>query len=439
MKSLLGRLGLGMTIGLLLLFIFQWWVVNSAMHHITEEYVLSHLQHESDNLLGALRSNGQGSTMELNPGRINGVFQMPFSGHYYLVSVDGQNLPSRSLWDNELQLPAVFDKAVYGPGPQGQTLLLLKQRFHKQGSAIVITVAEDMSPLEDNLHEFQLRYTVITLVVLVIVVIFQTWQLKHGLTPLEQVRDDVVRLEQGEVLRLRENVPREVLPLVVEFNQLLELMQQRLSRSRTALGNLAHALKTPLTVLSRLADSDSMQSQPELRAQLREQSGKISQLLDYQLKRARLAGSSAPGWQFRLHEELTPLADTLERIYTDRQITIEMNLPEGQLFSADREDMLELFGNLLDNACKWANSLVLLTVHEGEGLRFTVEDDGPGAPAELRDQLTQRGVRLDETTLGHGLGLAIVKEIVDQYGGEIRFDQSKALGGFLVQVTLPRR
>jgi signal transduction histidine kinase len=316
---------------------------------------------------------------------------------------------------------------------------MLSQRFYKQGHNIVITVAEDMSPMTHELHEFQLRYTIITLLVLAVVVILQAWLLKHSLRPLRQVRDDVARLEQGEVLRLSESVPTEVQPLVVEFNRLLGLMQQRLSRSRTALGNLAHALKTPLTVLSRLADGEALQSQPEAQAQLRQQSDKIRQLLDYQLKRARLAGASAPGWQFRLSEELAPLADTLERIYADKQITIEMNLPQEQLFTADREDMLELFGNLLDNACKWASSLVLLTVSEGAGLMFTIEDDGPGAPAELRNQLTQRGVRLDESTLGHGLGLAIVKEIVDQYDGTIRFDQSPRLGGFMVQVALPSR
>lgn len=439
MKSLLGRLGLGITLGLLLLFLFQWWVVNDAMHHMTEEYVLSNLQHEGDNLLGALRPNQTSGEQELNPERINGVFQMPFSGYYYLVKVDGLTFSSRSLWDDELHPPDRFDVPVYGPGPQGQHLLMLSQRFHKQGHDIVITVAEDMSPMTHELHEFQLRYTIITLLVLAVVVILQAWLLKHSLRPLRQVRDDVARLELGEVLRLRENVPTEVQPLVVEFNRLLELMQQRLSRSRTALGNLAHALKTPLTVLSRLADGEALQAQPEAQAQLRQQSDKIRQLLDYQLKRARLAGASAPGWQFRLNEELASLADTLERIYADKQISIEMNLPQEQLFAADREDMLELFGNLLDNACKWAGSLVLLTVSEGEGLAFTIEDDGPGAPAELRNQLTQRGVRLDESTLGHGLGLAIVKEIVDQYDGTIHFDQSPRLGGFMVQVTLPSR
>ncbi len=427
MKSLLGRLGFGITLGLLFLFLFQWWVVNDAMHHMTEEYVLSNLQYEGDNLLGALRPNETSGEQELNPERINGVFQMPFSGHYYLVKVDGLTFSSRSLWDDELHLPDRFDVPVYSPGPQGQNLLVLSQRFHKQGHDIVITVAEDMSPMTDDLREFQFHYTIIILVVLV-VVILQTWLLKQSLRPLQQVRDDVARLEQGEVLRLCENVPTEVQPLVVEFNRLLELMQQRLSRSRTALGNLAHALKTPLTVLSRLADSEALQSQPEAEVQLRQQSDKIRQLLDYQLKRARLAGASVPGWQFWLSEELTPLADTLERIYANKQITIEMNLPAEQFFSADREDMLELFGNLLDNACKWASSLVLLTVSEAAGLTFTIEDDGPGAPAELSDQLTQRGMRLDESTLGHGLGLAIVKEIVDQYGGTIRFDQSQRLG-----------
>ena len=438
MKSLLGRLSLGLSLSLIALFIFQWWVVSNAMRHASEEFVVSHLEHDIDNLLGALREDVDGA-MVINPARINGVFLMPFSGHYYQISVQEQHLYSRSLWDEEMPLPSRDDEAEYLPGPQAQTLLVLSKRFEKYGRPLKITVAEDMTPMQADLVEFQWRYGMLSLMALLVVILLQAWLVKRGLRPLSGVRHDIERLEQGEAVALREDVPSEIKPLVTEFNHLLQILRERLDRSRTALGNLAHAMKTPLTVLSRIEDDEALAGErhAEVRGLLQSQTEMIRQLVDRHLKRARLAGASAPGWQFVPAEELPPLVDVMKRIYADRSLGFELVIPDGFVSSAEREDMLELFGNLLENAAKWAKSEIRLEIEAAPGLNFTVEDDGPGCGAERREQLLERGVRGDESVGGHGLGLAIVQDIVDHYGGRIELGDSDVLGGFRVSIRLP--
>jgi len=274
---------------------------------------------------------------------------------------------------------------------------------------------------------------------MVLVILLQAGKTKRGLRPLGLVIHDMKRLEAGEVASLREDVPNEVLPLVKEFNHLLQLMRQRLERSRSALGNLAHALKTPLTVMVQLEGSEVLKQQPQLQGQFKDQTAQIRQIIDRQLKRARLAGVSTPGLNFEPAKELDGLAQILRQIYADRGLLIELDIPINKSFAGDREDRMELFGNLLDNACKWAGQRVLLTVYDKPGLVVSVEDDGPGCAPELRQQLDQRGQRLDEGTVGHGLGLAIVRDIVEHYQGSLVFAQSDQFGGFRVDVTLPGR
>jgi len=326
---------------------------------------------------------------------------------------------------------------LHAAGPRNQNLLVLVRSFRKFGRPVTIAVAEDLSPIEADIRGFQRRYALVSLLVLLALVALQYYTLRAGLRPLERVRRELLRLQRGEIAQLGVDTPVEVSPLVEEINRLLEIMGQRLQRSRNALGNLAHALKTPLTRLNQLVDSRAMEACPELRTQLSDGVHNMREMLERELKRARLAGTAVPGQQFRLNEEIPPLVETLAAIYREKALRIDARIPPDAVFAGDREDMLELFGNLLDNACKWARDRVQLSVDEAPGLNFRVEDDGPGAPDEELDQLTRRGVRMDEFTAGHGLGLAIVRDIVEQYGGTLHCGHSGKLGGFLVEVRLP--
>jgi signal transduction histidine kinase len=250
------------------------------------------------------------------------------------------------------------------------------------------------------------------------------------------VRQDITRLEQGEISQLQEAVPTEVRPLVQEMNRLLKVLEQRLLRSRHALGNLAHALKTPLTLVMQLADREEFRTVPQVRQQLIEHTTVLHHRLERELRRARLAGAAPPNQRLRLADELPALVDVLHRIYQDKALEITYCIVPQAAVVGDREDLLELLGNLLDNACKWAHHRVQVTIQGQPGLRVVVEDDGPGCPSTVLRQLAERGVRIDESTPGYGLGLAIVKDIVEQYSGDISFKHSRQLGGFEVCVTL---
>ncbi len=435
--SLQGRLRLGLILSLVVLFILQWWVVTHTVQSLTDDYVESRLVHDAETLLGAINIDSEG--ISLLPNRVDNIYHQPFSGHYFLVTVGDFQLRSRSLWDTDFPEHDRFSQLSYVEGPLDQWLLLKVNHYHKQGHTVNIAIAEDISLTEESLARFQILYAGVSLVVLVFLIFLQTFLVKRSFATLENVREELVRLGKGEIDRVNEDVPGEIYPLVKEFNGLLVIVDQRLQRSRNALGNLAHALKTPLTILMRLSERQDIQHLSDVKEQLKLHTGTIQRLMDRELRYARLAGSASPGVQFDCRTELPKLVETLSHLYHERGLHIDVNLERAPLYAGDRVDMIELFGNLLDNACKWAKSRVYLTVTGEKNLCFSVEDDGPGCADEQLTRLLERGVRLDESVAGHGLGLSIVQEIVQQYSGNISFSRSESLGGFKVSVELPSR
>ncbi len=248
-----------------------------------------------------------------------------------------------------------------------------------------------------------------------------------------------LRLERGEVVPIDATAPAEVQPMLDAVSRLAHHHTQRLTRIRHAVGNLSHALKTPLAVLAQDADEIGRRGDPALAARLRTQLDSMRQTMARELHRARLSGGGPVGSNFEVRSQLAVLVDVLQRLHGDGRVSIELEAPDTAL-PVDREDMLELFGNLLDNACKWARGRVRVCVEPagaGGQLVFSVEDDGPGVPDALLGQLGTAGLRTDESRPGHGLGLAIVGDIVAQYGGTLRFGRSAGLGGLKVEVSLP--
>ena len=439
MHSLQARLGVGLVVTVLALFAAQWVVVNLSLRTLTEHYFASRLTHDVEGLLAGMDFDDDGRPV-VAAERGDPIFKRPLSGHYYQIISGDYVVRSRSLWDHSLTVKPIAvgsHKLTTTKGPQQQPLVMFVAGYEKRGHVLTIAVAEDYSPIEHEFGAFQWRYILITFAVLLGLIVLQIWVVRRSLRPMLWLRRDVRRLERGEIQRLKREVPAEVVPLVEEINHLIVILGERLERSRNALGNLAHALKTPLTALDQLLNSEELNAHPQLQARLRGQSEIIGSFIQRELKRARLAGAATPGRRFDLSRELPPLLEALKQIHHAKNLAVEWHIPPELSYPAEREDMLELFGNLLDNACKWAADKVIFDVMEGPGLSFSVEDDGPGAPQEQLAQLSERGVRLDESVGGSGLGLSIAREIVAYYRGEMGFERSPRLGGFRVWVRLP--
>jgi len=402
-----------------------------------QRYLENGLRKESENLLVALVRGPSG--LQLDERRISAAYQRPFSGYYFRIDFDQGTWRSRSLWDLDMPKPSAPGLSdSHELGPEGQQLLALRADYRRLGQDISISVAQDYSPVREGFRRLQQIGLGMGLVALILVLVLQRITVTRSLRPLERARQQIAQLQQGQRSQLDAAVPSELAPLVGQINHLLSHTEDSLRRSRNALGNLGHALKTPLAVLLSLASSERLKDLPEVRAQLREQLEQIQQRLARELNRARLAGDALPGAQFDCDAELPGLLATLGMIHGEG-LLLERDVPPGLLLPWDREDVLELLGNLLDNACKWADSEVRLgIVSTAEGYRLWVDDDGPGIPESQRLQVLERGSRLDEQVEGHGLGLGIVRDIVDAWGGRLALLESP-LGGLRVSIELPRK
>ena len=308
----------------------------------------------------------------------------------------------------------------------------MAQGVRKQDDNLTVWVAEDIHLLQVIRFTYSAWALVLIATTLVVLLLAQQWLLKRGFRQLDRVRESIRALRGGENEALHRDMPAEVQPLVEEIDRLLTQLYQRVMRSRKALGNLAHELKRPMQRLTLLVEDIQTDKRNELHAALDD----IRRLLDRELKRARIVGVSSPGRQMDVARDLPPLTDVLHKLYSERTITT--TYPPHLVLPQDRDDVLELFGNLLDNACKFACDQVQLTiVEEAEGWKITIVDDGPGVTDEQLATLTERGTRFDESVTGTGLGLAICKDICDSYDGGLAFD-NRPQGGLEVSVFLPR-
>ncbi|GLH31526.1 sensor histidine kinase [Pseudomonas sp. BR1R-5] len=437
MKSIQARLSLGLVAVLVVVGVvlaqLTLWLFEAGL----QRYLENGLRKESENLLVALVRGPSG--LQLDERRISAAYQRPFSGYYFRIDFDKGTWRSRSLWDLDMPKPAAPGLSdSHELGPEGQQLLALRADYRRLGQDISISVAQDYSPVREGFRRLQQIGLGMGLVALILVLVLQRITVTRSLRPLERARQQIAQLQQGQRSQLDAQVPSELAPLVGQINHLLSHTEDSLRRSRNALGNLGHALKTPLAVLLSLASSERLNGLPEVRAQLREQLEQIQQRLARELNRARLAGDALPGAQFDCDTELPGLLATLGMIHGEG-LLLERDVPPGLLLPWDREDFLELLGNLLDNACKWADSEVRLGIAPTtEGYQVWVDDDGPGIPESQRQQVLERGSRLDEQVDGHGLGLGIVRDIVDAWGGSLALLQSP-LGGLRVSIDLPRK
>ncbi|QHF02920.1 MULTISPECIES: ATP-binding protein [Pseudomonas syringae group] len=402
-----------------------------------QRYLESGLRNESENLLVALVRGPAG--LQLDEHRLSGAYQRPLSGHYFRIDLPQGHWRSRSLWDFELpESSPVGLHANFELGQTGQSLLMLTAEYRKFGKQISITVAQDYTPVRASFRRMQQIGLGLGFAALILVLVLQRVTVRRALRPLETVRGQISQLQQGQRSQLDDQVPLELEPLVAQINHLLAHTEDSLKRSRNALGNLGHALKTPLAVLLSVALSEQLDEKPALRKTLQEQLENIRLRLERELNRARLSGDALPGARFDCDAELSGLFSTLSMIHGGH-LDLVNNVEAGMQLPWDREDILELLGNLLDNACKWADSEVHLSIlRQQNGFCLLVDDDGPGIPELQRVEVFSRGARLDEQITGHGLGLGIVRDIVEAWGGRLQLLDSP-LQGLRVRIDLPER
>lgn len=262
----------------------------------------------------------------------------------------------------------------------------------------------------------------------VLLLLTLTAALAWGLRPLRQVAGEIRAIENGQQQELRGNYPREIRQLSDNLNALLHHERAQQGRYRHALADLAHSLKTPLAVLRGMEQTTEG---------VEEQVSRMDHIVQYQLQRAATAGRSAFGTPIPLAATVTRLLKTLHKVYGSQARQVKQDIAAELRFRGDEGDLLELLGNLLDNAFKWSRKDIAIYAEQRDGrLLLRVEDDGPGIPAERVNSVLQRGTRLDEITPGHGIGLAMVQDIVEAYQGGLQIDRSR-LGGAAIQISLP--
>ena len=408
-------------------------ISDQLLHRITQQYITTRLQHDADSLVAALSLQQEHWTLTGRP--MATVYERVFSGHYYVVFDNHNQVRSRSLWDFTPVLEAVSpgeSNSYQTAGPNQQRWLVLAQGVTKSDRAVTIWVAEDITPILRS----QQHYRWLALAILGIALLFLLWlqqrMLGKAFARLDPIRSHLqhIRLgEEGGPDKL--DIPTEIQPLLDEIERLLDQLGQRVSRSRHALGNLAHEMKRTLQRLQLTLEQVPEQQRGEAQSALDE----LQRLVERELKRARIVGASSPGRQTVVAKDLPPMQEVMEKLYP--HCHIQLQYAETLVLPQDRDDMLELLGNLLDNACRYGASQIQVCLsEEDQAFRLQVIDNGPGIPADKLEQLKQRGQRLDESSEGSGLGLAICEDIVRLYAGTLALKPLSS--GMEIEVILPK-
>ncbi|PWB88848.1 sensor histidine kinase [Methylosinus sporium] len=378
-------------------------------------------------------------------------FEQPLSGLYWQIVDDtsGAKLRSRSLWDHVIGLPdhPLEPGAVHHHdmvGPSGETLFTSERRIvYPVGASarrLRITVGLDRKEINDARSEF-IGDVAASLAILAVVLLLASWgQIVIGLWPLEALRRSVNAVRSGRQKTIAVDEPEEIMPLVDEVNSLLEARAKAVESAKARAANLAHGLKTPLTVLTTDAERLRRKGEMEIADELQELAFGMRRLVNRELSKARLQSSpGSVGQGVAVRSVIEGIAKTLSRSPRGSGLSWRIEVSPDAFIDLSEEDATELFGVLLDNAVKWTQTEIRVTSQsEDRRLRVDIEDDGPGVPSEQITRLGQRGLRFDETTEGTGLGLSIAADIIEAYAGEMTF-AVRLPRGLCVSVILPRR
>ncbi|AEI37813.1 sensor histidine kinase [Zymomonas mobilis subsp. pomaceae] len=367
-------------------------------------------------------------------------FLEAYSGLYFQISGNGyERFPSPSLWDRFLhvspmpkgQLVRIYDSNEFSDG----TLRIMERDVRLPGSPVLwrFQVAEIRTALDNQIKK--LRHTLFKAFLILGsgLIVITVLQVTIGLWPLRKLRVEISAIRNGQASRIRDRMPNEVAPLIEELNALLRHNERQAEEARRHAGNLAHALKTPLTVITNEANADSA----ELKAVVLREVMTMRRHVDHHLARARAIGRRGNAQsQAEVWPSLLAVERAVTRLYP--HATIDLAGVKDAVVRIERQDLDEILGNLIENAAKYGQGRVFVTVERNNNqIEILIEDDGTGIPENMRGQLFKRGARLDTGKPGTGLGLAIVRDVVEIYGGQVVLEESEDLGGLFVRLTLP--
>jgi signal transduction histidine kinase len=372
-------------------------------------------------------------------------FVEPYSGSYFQISgTSADTFPSRSLWDRRLRVsathndikPHLYDSDEFSTPGHAEPLRIAERDVTLPGSKVRwrFQVAQSRDAINDQIHRLRSILFWSFLALGIGLLLLAALQTVYGLWPLRRVRREVASIRSGEKTRIGHDFPTEIRPLTEEINQLLAHSEAQAEEARRHAGNLAHALKTPLTVVTNAATANS----PDLDDTVIRESAAMRRHIDHHLARARAIGRRASAHaRATVWESLEAVERAVERLYEN--VTVDIAGDRRAQVHVERQDLDEMLGNLVENAAKYGGGRVFVTVEPRDAaVDVLVEDDGPGIAEADRGSLFARGARLDTTGKpGTGLGLAIVRDVAEIYGGTIHLEESEDLGGLLARLTLP--
>lgn len=358
-------------------------------------------------------------------------FRKPHGGLYWQISTPDTQLLSRSLWNQ-----SIVETGSERIGPNQDRLIYIERKVFVDGypSPVILFIGRDSAPIEKTTKALMADVWLILLIFILCLVAIITVQTGWAIRPLVALQGELDKLKHGEVESLTGHFPSEVSPLVDSLNTLVFHYQDLLERAQNHAGNLSHAMKTPLSIFKNLVKRVPEQERPEWDKPLND----MEHYIDYHLNRARMAGShnilsvsSCPA------ERVDAMELAFDKVYSERSIILVNELDSAIRVAVERQDLDEMLGNLIENAYKWATSVITVTSkYQGKDeVIIKIEDDGPGVPPDKMDEITQRGFRLDETTPGTGLGLNIVAEMAHSYRGSLSFETGSK-GGLIAVLAL---
>ena len=417
-----------------------------ALDRVLQNAVTGNFDASLDYVLTAMIASaeiGPASEVRFNRPLGDQRFLEPYSGLYWQVTGKGQEpFPSRSLWDQTLRVdPAPLGGAVHVYDSRefpAEPLRILERDVTLPGSPVAwrFQVAQSRQTLDEQIRV--LRRTLVKAFALLALglVLMSAIQSIYGLWPLRRVRRAIVGVRTGRTSRVEEALPTEIAPMAEELNELLAHTERQAEEARRHAGNLAHALKTPLTVIVNEATAQS----PALAETVVREARTMRRQVDHHLARARAVGRRSAGQsRAELWPALMAVERAVSRLYPE--VTIDIDGARGPVVRVERQDLEEMLGNLIENAAKYGGGRVFATVvgapAPGGAVEVLVEDDGRGIPAAQRDAIFERGARLDTGKPGTGLGLAIVRDVAEIYGGTVALEESEDLGGLLARLGLP--